>query len=526
MSAFKHIRVILVMTALFMNQNSFSQLINMRTDRYGQMHNSAILSYVMIKVFGEKYVSELLDKNVEFNIDCSIDITGRVMGIEPIRSFKNYKLTATEIDRIFEYIDKNRVRIPYYIMDDEGIGFVNLHIQTLNSCLKAKKTLSNTIPFPGKGYDYKKKTSGNNNLSNIKYLKQSIKEFIVQTEHEKEICNFIKTTNAYIRDTIYIKNKRQYIEFDTIPYMYMDKYFFEAYNELCKMYSGEEKYCLKRAEFLVEWAYNEGKANYSKFCSDIADIASILKKFIKTHHLENKRIAPNYALFEYFTKPSPMNSNKPFSYDFEDFAGNKDFSKLFVSKVISTHTGQCVSLPLLYKILCDEINGEAFIALAPMHTYIKHLGDDGKWVNIELTNGHFFRDIWMIKTSGISINALQKGTFMAPLSDKENIALMIMLLAKAYRQKYGNWDFFTLRCADRVIADLPHFSDALVVKHASHQAIGLKYISRYGDLRSDFQRLNNILELQTINMLDYIGFTNLSTEECENNVKKAIEEGV
>ena len=77
-----------------------------------------------------------------------------------------------------------------------------------------------------------------------------------------------------------------------------------------------------------------------------------------------------------------------------------------------------------------------------------------------------------------------------------------------------------------MIADLPHFSDALVVKYASHQTIGLKYISRYGDLRSDFQRLNSILELQTINMLDYIGFTNLSTEEYENNVKKAIEEGV
>lgn len=74
--------------------------------------------------------------------------------------------------------------------------------------------------------------------------------------------------------------------------------------------------------------------------------------------------------------------------------------------------------------------------------YIKHIGEDGKWVNIELTNGHFVRDEWIIQTDNISTEAIRNGVFLTALTNKENIALMITLLGKAYQQKYKSWDFF------------------------------------------------------------------------------------
>ena len=145
------------------------------------------------------------------------------------------------------------------------------------------------------------------------------------------------------RDTIYYENNKKLL-YDTIPYMIRDQAFLCAFNELQMMFTGIKTYSLKRAEFIVEWAYSGGKMEYSKFCHDIDSVTNILKNFIKVNNIQQFITAPNFALFEYFTKPSPMNENKAFVYDFDDFTGEKDFRKQFVTKVMETHTGQCMSL--------------------------------------------------------------------------------------------------------------------------------------------------------------------------------------
>lgn len=199
---------------------------------------------------------------------------------------------------------------------------------------------------------------------------------------------FTNKMTAVSIDTVYYENPNK-LSYDTIPYMIKDSAFLQGFNELQMMFNGVKPYSLKRAEFIVEWAYSGGRMDYSKFCHDIDSVANILKRFIVKKNIQKYKTAPNYALFEYFTKPSTLNGNKAFVYDFEDFTGKKDFRKLFVTKVLKTHTGQCTSLPLYYKILCDELGGQSSLAFAPRHMYIKHIGEDGKWVNIELTNGHF-----------------------------------------------------------------------------------------------------------------------------------------
>lgn len=158
-------------------------------------------------------------------------------------------------------------------------------------------------------------------------------------------------------DTIYYEC-REGLSFDTIPYMVKDQTFLDGLNELQMMLNGKKPYSLKRAEFIVEWAYSGGKMSYKKFCQDIDSVANILRRFISVNNIQQYRTAPNFALFEYFTKQNSMNGNKAFNYDFDDFMGKKDFRKLFVSKVMHTHTGQCISLPLYYKILCDELGGQ------------------------------------------------------------------------------------------------------------------------------------------------------------------------
>lgn len=236
--------------------------------------------------------------------------------------------------------------------------------------------------------------------------------------------------------------------------------------------------------------------NYEKFCHDIDSVAYILKRFIEVNNIQQYKTAPNFALFEYFTKSNSMN--------------------------MKTHTGQCTSLPLYYKILCDELGGQSSLAFAPRHMYVKHIGEDGKWVNIELTNGHFVRDEWLIQTHGISTEAIRNGVFLTALSDKENIAFMITQLGKAYQQKYNSWDYFPLRCAEEVLKVLPNFCDALVLKFCVHQQLGYAFQEKYGNSRTPYAE-NNYTEFQRmIYMLDNLGYSQQTDAEYRQNVENAL----
>lgn len=54
-----------------------------------------------------------------------------------------------------------------------------------------------------------------------------------------------------------------------------------------------------------------------------------------------------------------------------------------------THTGQCRSLPMYFKVLAESLGAEAYIAYAPAHVFIRYRNEDKmypeEWVNVELT---------------------------------------------------------------------------------------------------------------------------------------------
>jgi hypothetical protein len=54
-------------------------------------------------------------------------------------------------------------------------------------------------------------------------------------------------------------------------------------------------------------------------------------------------------------EPSKYNDNTWMNYDFEDLMGQKDRSKMFVTKLLDTNTGNCHSLPFIFKILSNEM---------------------------------------------------------------------------------------------------------------------------------------------------------------------------
>ncbi len=226
-------------------------------------------------------------------------------------------------------------------------------------------------------------------------------------------------------------------------------HFEAAYEELAGMMTGKQAPNLKRAVFLTENAWHNGKLSYADFCQQIDDIVAIMRKMVKEQGLEAYKTAGNWAAHTYLCKPITENDFKPYTYNFDDAFGSKDFTNTFVTQLLATKGGTCHSLPLLYKILTDEYGGQlSHLAMAPNHMYIKHKDEKGTWFNLELTNGHFSSDAWIISSSHIKAEAIQQKVYMSALTQQESIGVCMDDLVHGYVKKhgYGYNDDFLLRC--------------------------------------------------------------------------------
>jgi len=259
------------------------------------------------------------------------------------------------------------------------------------------------------------------------------------------------------------RRQNQQKEFDkafgpTIFYQFssnLDKpgasYYKTAFDSLSSMLNGNRPLSVKKAVFIPEWAYFESALNYREFDGAIKNAAKLILLKMKQDKLPNTDLAKNFAIFKFFSDtikvkmPGPEKrfvTHYPIRYDFEDFYGEKDWTKGMVSKLLSYQTGQCHSMPLLYLILAEEIGSTAYLANAPEHTYIKIPLSNGKFQNFELTNGHMTTDSYVLKSGYIKAEALANKVYMKPLTKKETVAQSMIDLAKGYRNKYGFDDFY------------------------------------------------------------------------------------
>ena len=291
-----------------------------------------------------------------------------------------------------------------------------------------------------------------------------------------------------------------------------------AFCEIVSMLDKKIPMDYKRAVFLLEWAYFQGTLDYNAYCSEIAEVSVKLKNFVKGKGVEQYKTSGNFALFEFFTKPNSMNGNKPFTYDFDDFNGQKDYRKTFVIKLLETHKGQCRSLPILYKILAEETKTEAFLAFAPNHLYIKHLGEDNKWVNVELTNGHFASDAYIISSMGISAEAIRNRIYMDALDLRQSIAYCLTDLSMGYQKLYG-YDNFVLLCCDKTLEYFPYSMPTLLHKYNTLRSIALDYINKNGREHCAFTDSNYKDFKETQQKIESLGFREMPVEKYEEWVR-------
>lgn len=291
----------------------------------------------------------------------------------------------------------------------------------------------------------------------------------------------------------------------------------KAFKEQCQMLSGNSKIDFKRAVFVTEDAFFGGTLNYNSFKNDVANIGLELKNLIKKKGLSKYKTAGNWAVFTYMIDTLPVNNYNPYSYDFEDFMGDDDWTKMFVTKLMKTKSGNCHSLPYFYKILSEELGVSAHLALAPNHIYIKHIDEKGEWVNIELTNGGFPRDQWIIKQMDISVEAIKNEVYMKPLTQKESIAMTMFDLANGYEFQFGI-DAFYLSIIDTALMHFPNCIPLLMNKANFYAKTGMKEQKK---IKSNSSILKEMYDKQEniIQQISELGYKEMTLEQYQEWVK-------
>lgn len=289
-------------------------------------------------------------------------------------------------------------------------------------------------------------------------------------------------------------NKTRTIQY-TLPsknYLQGADFYNQAYTDLVKMLDGKTELSLKKAVFITENAFFEDIAKYEGYDKQIKEFIQFCQ--IKAHQ-ENidwnnemarlmmiKSFMSDTLEIKDYSTEKPL-VHYPMQYDFEDIWGAENWTKMFVTKLMATGSGQCHSMPLLYLILAEETNTEAYLAFSPSHSYVKFKDKKDTWYNLELTNGRFVSDAWIIGSGYIKAEAVKSKAYMTAISKKETIATLLVDLAKGYIGKYG-YDEFVYQCLQ---ASLKYYPDNLYALQtlSDYNTMTAKYVTnQINDVKS------------------------------------------
>jgi hypothetical protein len=249
-----------------------------------------------------------------------------------------------------------------------------------------------------------------------------------------------------------------------------------AFAKIEDMLEGKQPIDFKQSVFITENAYFNNQLDKTELDDNIRLYAQICRSIMASGNIaylekDVEKATAQCAVFVFMTDTIPFEiENKiikiiPFSYNFDDFAGQNDWSNMFVSTLMKTHKGNCHSLPFLYKMIMDELQQESYLSLAPNHIYIKSHNKRAGWYNIELTCGDFPTDAWLMSSGYIHIDAIRNGIYMDTLSIKQSVTLCLIDLAQGYQAKYGIEDgSFILQCCDKALEYFPNYINAMLLK--------------------------------------------------------------
>ena len=248
--------------------------------------------------------------------------------------------------------------------------------------------------------------------------------------------------------------------------------FDQAFDSITDMLDGKQPLDLKKALFLEENAFLGNSMDYNAYNNEIKDIVNTCFTYMLQQGMDvNDNMALNLALFQFMSDTlkienvgqETVTETYPMKYDFEDYLGKTDWTKMFVSKLLATHSGQCHSLPQLYLAVAQEMGAKAYLSFSPMHSYVKIKDDKGQWYNVELTNGLFISDAAILESGFIKSEAIHSKIYMDTINLKETVAHTLYDLAKGSINRLGYNDV-ALKYVNKALEYFPNDVYAMQLK--------------------------------------------------------------
>ena len=236
--------------------------------------------------------------------------------------------------------------------------------------------------------------------------------------------------------------KSQQAEYIRVTKLYQD-----AYAEFMAM--DPDHFSITKAVYLTERAFEPSLPPYEIVEAEVKKLAEMVRRILKMEGLsDSNNIAINYAIQKlysqsniYYDPVTQKNYNiPPFRYDFNDFMGEKNWRKMFVSKLIHTGTGQCHSLPLLFLCIAEQLHARAWLSLTPNHSFIQYFDENGRRYNFETTSGNLVTQSWLIHSSYANATALKNKTWLDTLSSRQLYAQCLGDLLNGYLISAGQFD--------------------------------------------------------------------------------------
>jgi hypothetical protein len=288
------------------------------------------------------------------------------------------------------------------------------------------------------------------------------------------------------------------------------------------------KSSLKEAVFLAEQPlWNE--ASFTAFDEQIKSYAQMVRKKLPTRP---KKDQIHQALFRFFRDTTFDDQGKvlhlPIRYDFNDYWGAKDHKNLHVLKLLAKNTGQCRSMPLLYKLLASELGVPAWISYAPNHSFIIHTNDQGQWFFLETTSLQYVPLSVYTESGFIRMEALRSGIYLDTLSDRQLIASLWTDLASDYYYTVDMYDDanFVKAVCQKSLKYYPNNIRAHVILHNIKVARLRRELIRAGSPSAEQIRANPVWREKTAEMvasferLMQLGFEPISKEAYDAWLRK------
>ena len=257
--------------------------------------------------------------------------------------------------------------------------------------------------------------------------------------------------------------------------------YYQAFNEINNMLQGKQPLNLGRAIFLVENAYYNNTLNYNNYQNNIKSQVQFCNQKIREEKLDpNNDLVKNMMIFRLISdtlKIKPQGAERtithlPIKYDYDDYKSEKHFDSHFVTKLMQSGTGQCLSMPLYYLVLAEQIGAKAYWSFSPRHSFIKIQDEKGIWYNLELTCNAILSDAHYMNNSYIKAEAIRHRIYLEPMDKTNVIAEMLIELARGYYKQYG-MDNFYLQCADTAKQYLSNDLDPIMLRANYEESLTL-----------------------------------------------------